>query len=81
MSKGARALHLPGYYSPLPYASERGEIRRLRAADLLATGEDGGRVATGVLAAAFATGGSQADVLTIAAGIDCPPWIRVNPQT
>ncbi|MCZ6726331.1 MAG: hypothetical protein O7A98_03130, partial [Acidobacteria bacterium] len=64
VSKGARALHRPGYYSPLPYASERGEIRRLRAADLLATGEDGGRVATGVLAAAFPTGGSQADVLT-----------------
>jgi VWFA-related protein len=61
--RGAEALHRPGFRAPRPYGSELGEIKRLRAADLLSAGEDGGRIATGVLAASFPTGGASADVV------------------
>ena len=60
--KGVEALHRPGYFAPLPYQGRKGEVRRLEAAELMATGDDGGPVATGVLAAAF-PGEATAEVM------------------
>jgi len=61
--KGVEALHRPGYFAPLPYRGRQGEVRRLEAADLVSSGEDGGPIATGVLAASFPSLTAAAEVV------------------
>ena len=63
--KGARVMHKPGYFASRAYASLTPEARRMSTADLLTTGEEGGRVSASVLAAPFKSADGGAYVLTM----------------
>jgi VWFA-related protein len=59
---GARLVHRPGYYAPLPYQQTSAEARRATAAQLLLGGEVGGPIPVGVLAAPTRGAGGLARV-------------------
>jgi len=60
--RGARLVHRPGYYAPLPYAKQRPLEKLLQTASDVMSGEDSGSIATAVLAAPFQTPGEKAYV-------------------
>lgn len=51
--EGARLVHRPGYYAPLPYEQRRGLEKQLDTAQLLLAGEPGGSLRAGAVATAF----------------------------
>ncbi len=51
--KGAKLVHKPGYFAPLPYGEQTPFERRVSAAGLIMGGESGGGVDTAVLATPF----------------------------
>ena len=51
--EGARLVHRPGYYAPLPYEQRRGVEKQLDTAQLLLAGEPGGSLKAGAVATAF----------------------------
>ena len=48
---GARVIHRPGYYAPVPYAQQSPEARQIAAAQLLLGGDTGGPIPVAALAA------------------------------
>ena len=48
---GARIMHRPGYYAPVPYAQQSAEARQIAAAQLLLGGDTGGPIPVAALAA------------------------------
>ncbi len=59
--RGARVVHRPGYYAPRPY-QEQPPLQRLLETANAVMGEEGGGIATAVLAAPFAASGERAYV-------------------
>jgi len=59
---GARLIHRPGYYAPLPFGEQSGAVRQIDTAQLLLTGQPGGELAAGVVAAAFRGEGARMHV-------------------
>jgi len=59
---GARLVHRPGYYAPLPFAERSGAERQIDTAQLLLTGQPGGELAAGVVAATFRGEGGRMHV-------------------
>lgn len=51
--EGARLVHRPGYYAPLPFEQVQGAARQLDTAQLLFGGEPGGSFAVGAVAASL----------------------------
>ncbi len=63
--RGARVTHRAGFYTPTPFFLLSPGQQRMRTAEMLVGGRDGGAVFTSVLAAPFPTGGARAQVLTL----------------
>lgn len=59
---GARLVHRPGYYAAARYADRGALERRQSVADAIIGGQEGGRIDSSVLAAAFDAGGGPAYV-------------------
>jgi len=59
---GARLIHRPGYYPPLPYAEQESIAKLLEAANQLMSGEESDAVPTAVLATPFRAAGEKAYV-------------------
>jgi len=59
--RGARLVHRPGYYAPLPYGQQPPLLRALQTADTM-MGEEGGAIGSTVLAAPYAGSGERAYV-------------------
>lgn len=51
--KGARVVHRPGFYAPLPFSERSAMEKRLEAADKILSGVDSGSFGASVLAAPF----------------------------
>jgi VWFA-related protein len=51
--RGARLVHRPGYYAPLPFAQQSPLEKLLQTANDVMSGEESGTIATSVLAAPF----------------------------
>jgi hypothetical protein len=60
--RGARLVHRPGYYAPLPYAKQKPLERVLETASDVLSGQESGSISTAVLAAPFQTPGEKAYV-------------------
>lgn len=60
--RGARVTHRPGYYAPKPFSEQAPLERLLQTANRVASGDEGGTVATSVLAAPFHTSAEKAYV-------------------
>ena len=60
--RGARLVHRPGYYAPLPFAKQSPLEKLLQTANDVMSGEESGTVSTAVLAAAFPGQGEKAYV-------------------
>ncbi len=63
--KGARVIHRPGYYADVPFGAMNPETRRLNTADLMSSGQQGGPVASTLLAAPFKADDERAYVMTM----------------
>ena len=59
---GARVIHRPGYYAPVPYEQQSPEARQMEAAQLLLGGDLGGPIPVAALAAAVRGAGELAYV-------------------
>lgn len=62
LPRGARVVHRPGYFAPVPYEAQAPLQRRLEAAGRVMGSGEGGDFATAVLAAPFAADGERAYV-------------------
>ncbi|HXT51149.1 MAG TPA: VWA domain-containing protein, partial [Thermoanaerobaculia bacterium] len=60
-ARGARVVHRPGYYAPRAYGQQAPMLRALQTADAM-MGEEGGAIASTVLAASYAGSGERAYV-------------------
>lgn len=60
--RGTRVVYRPGYYAPLPFNQQTHLEKMLDAAGRVVNGEEGGTIATSVLAASFAAPGDKAYV-------------------
>jgi VWFA-related protein len=60
--RGTRVTHRPGYYAPRPFSEQAPLERLLQTANRVASGDEGGTVATSVLAAPFRTSAEKAYV-------------------
>jgi len=60
--RGARLVHRPGYYAPLPYARQSPLEKLLQTANDVMSGEESGSISTAVLAAPFQVPGEKAYV-------------------
>jgi VWFA-related protein len=59
---GARVIHRPGYYAPLPYAEQSAEAKQITAAQLVVGGDTGGPIPLAALAAPVRGSGELAYV-------------------
>lgn len=59
---GARVVHRPGYYAPVPYEQQSVEARQIAAAQLLLGGDTGGPIPVAALAAPVGGRGANAYV-------------------
>ena len=59
---GARVLHRPGYYAPVPFTKQSPEARQITAAQLLLGGEIGGPIPVAALATPLPGAGETARV-------------------
>lgn len=60
--RGTRVVHRPGYFAPKPYSQLSGLEKRLRTAEAIVGGPEGGVLGTWVLAAAVPVPGQRAYV-------------------
>jgi VWFA-related protein len=60
--RGARLVHRPGYYAPLPFAKQSPLEKLLQTANDVMSGEESGTISTAVLAAPFLGQGEKAYV-------------------
>ena len=65
-----RVSHRPGYFAPRPYAEQSGTERRLRTAELLLGGRNGGSIEARVRADVAESGGARSRVVDVSVQID-----------
>jgi VWFA-related protein len=75
--RGARVVHRPGYYAPTRYADLRAVDRQLDTAQLLISGESGGTLVAGAVAACFPGAGERAHV-PVVVELDGPSLIATR---
>ena len=68
--RGARIVHRPGYYAPLPFAKQSPLEKLLQTANDVMSGEESGAISTSVLAAAFQVPGTDKAYVPVLIEID-----------
>jgi VWFA-related protein len=68
--RGARLVHRPGYYAPLPFAKQSPLEKLLQTANDVMSGEESGTISTGVLVAPFQVPGSEKAYVPVLIEID-----------
>jgi len=68
--RGARLVHRPGYYAPLPYSKQSPLEKLLQTANDVMSGEESGTISTGVLVAPFQVQGSEKAYVPVLIEID-----------
>ena len=68
--RGARLVHRPGYYAPLPFARQSPLEKLLQTANDVMSGEESGTISTAVLAAPFQVPGTEKAYVPVLIEID-----------
>jgi len=68
--RGARIVHRPGYYAPLPFAKQSPLEKLLQTANDVMSGEESGTISTSVLAAPFQVPGTEKAYVPVLIEID-----------
>jgi hypothetical protein len=68
--RGARIVHRPGYYAPLPFAKQSPLEKLLQTANDVMSGEESGTISTSVLAAPFQVPGTDKAYVPVLIEID-----------
>jgi len=68
--RGARIVHRPGYYAPLPFAKQSPLEKLLQTANDVMSGEESGSISTAVLAAPFQVPGTDKAYVPVLIEID-----------
>ncbi|HEX3532336.1 MAG TPA: VWA domain-containing protein [Thermoanaerobaculia bacterium] len=68
--RGARIVHRPGYYAPLPFAKQSPLEKLLQTANDVMSGEESGSISTSVLAAPFQVPGTEKAYVPVLIEID-----------
>jgi hypothetical protein len=68
--RGARIVHRPGYYAPLPFAKQSPLEKLLQTANDVMSGEESGSISTSVLVAPFQVPGTEKAYVPVLIEID-----------